>query len=229
VLAAVTVIFLELYFSLSGLIMTDSPALALTVLAYSSICLFSFVNLAYVRDFDVVQSNITPIALCIVGLTQLNGFEFSKLGMTLALMADSYFALRYKDYSDEIEYNALELFAQESWTQQAFDKTNNHNLQLGAITMIFAQIFMTLYGTVSGFSYQALFLSFYLARLVQFFFSTVKGIDMIQSNLVCVILAVISLKNLGSTNMSSLQCLLMLGDAYIGALLFVISKNIQVS
>jgi len=109
--------------------------------------------MAYVRDFDVVQSNITPITLTVIGLTHLNGFEFTKVGMTLALMADSYFALRYNDFSDEIEYNALELFAQESWTQQAFDKTNNYNLQIGAIAMIFAQIFLTLSGMVSGYNY----------------------------------------------------------------------------
>jgi len=114
-----------------------------------------------------------------LGLTSVIGqFDFTTLGMTLSLVADSYYALRYKETSDEIEYNVFELFAQESWTTQAFNKTNNLNLQIGAISMIFAQIFFTLAGTVNGYSYQALFLSFYMARLLQFFGQTIKGLEM---------------------------------------------------
>ena len=123
----------------------------------------------------------------------------------------------------------LELFAQESWTQQAFDKTNCLNLQIAAITMIFAQIFMTMTGTVNGYSLQALFLSFYMARLLQFFFTTVKGLQMYQSNMVCVIFAVMSCSNIFSFNLASLQCIMMIADAYIGTFAFVVSKNIQVS
>jgi hypothetical protein len=118
---------------------SDSQALAITVLAYSCICLFSFLNVSYVRDFDAVQINVTPISLALIGLISVFGnLEFSITGMTLALVADAYFAIRYKETSDNIEYNIFELFAQESWTQQAFDKTNNQNLQIGAISMIFA-------------------------------------------------------------------------------------------
>lgn len=173
---------------------------------------------------------MTPIALAILGLTSMSGLDdFARAGMTLSLIADSYFALRYKESSDVIEYSALELFAQESWTQQAFDKTNCLNLQIAAITMIFAQIFMTMTGTVNGYSLQALFLSFYMARLLQFFFTTVKGLQMYQSNMVCVIFAAMSCTNMFSFNLASLQCIMMLADAYIGTFAFVVSKNIQVS
>jgi hypothetical protein len=97
---------------------SDSQVLAITVLAYSSICLFSFLNVSYVRDFDVVQINVTPISLALIGLISVFGnYEFSISGMTIALIADAYCALRYKESSDSIEYNVFELFAQESWTQ----------------------------------------------------------------------------------------------------------------
>jgi len=207
---------------------SDSQALAITVLAYSCICLFSFVNVSYVRDFDVIQINVTPISLAFIGLINVLGnSELSIMGMTLALIADAYFALRYKETSDSIEYNVFELFAQESWTQQAFDKTNNQNLQIGAVSMIFAQLFLTMAGVVNGNKLQAVLLSFYMARLMQFFFSTIKGLQMYQSNLTCVVLSAIALYNMGY-NVSAIQGSLMILDAYIGAFLFVISKNIEV-
>jgi len=57
-----------------------------------------------------------------------NGYNYSSLGMTLSLIMDSYFALRYRDNSDQIEYNALELFARESWTAQVFNRQDNMSL-----------------------------------------------------------------------------------------------------
>jgi hypothetical protein len=170
---------------------------------------------------------MTPISLALVGLTTIMGrsFDLITLGMTMSLMADGYFAIRYKEHSDSIEYNAFELFAQESWTQQAFNKTNSFSLQIAAISMIFVQIFLTMAGTVNGYAYQALFLSFYLARLLQFFLTTVKGLEMYQSNLTCFVLCGIAFFNMGF-NLSFLQCMLMMVDAYTGAFLFVVSKNI---
>jgi hypothetical protein len=230
VLAAVSVIFAQIYFSLAAVVMSETPAMGITVFAYSGICLFSFLNVSYVRDFDVVQINMTPISLAVLGLTCLMGhFDFTTLGMTLALVADSYFALRYKqDDSDLIEYSTIELFAQESWTQQAFDRTSSMGLQITAISMIFLQLFFAMAGSVNGQIYQPLFLAFYMARLLQFFFSTVKGMQMLQSNLVGVILAGIAVCNMG-LNLTALQAIFMIVDAYIGAILFVITKNIEVS
>lgn len=75
VIAAASVIFAQLYFSLAGMIMQES-VFATTVFAYSSICLFSFLNVSYVRDFDVIQCNITPVVLAIIGMTLTKGFDF---------------------------------------------------------------------------------------------------------------------------------------------------------
>jgi hypothetical protein len=206
----------------------ESMCLAMIVFAYSVICLFSFMNVSYVRDFEVVQINFTPISLAVFGLTNVMGrFDFATLGMTLALVFDSYYALRFKETSDSIEYNAFELFAQESWTQQAFDKTNTLGLQIAAISMIFVQIFLTMVGTVNGNAYQALFLSFYLARLLQFFLKTVKGLEMFQSNMACVVLTAMALSSM-TFDITCIQGMLMFVDAYVGAFIFVITKNIQV-
>lgn len=54
VLAAISVIFAQLYFSLVGIVVSETPAFAITVFAYAAICMFSFLNVSYVRDFDVV-------------------------------------------------------------------------------------------------------------------------------------------------------------------------------
>merc|ERR1712127_880206 len=67
-----------------------------------------------------------------------------------------------------------------------------------------------------------------MARLLQFFFNTVKGLEMYQSNMTCIAFAAIAFFNMG-LNLSAIQGLLMIMDAYIGSLLFVVSKNIEVS
>jgi len=38
------------------------------------------------------------------------------LGLTLALVGDSYCALRFKTNSDKIKYTPIEEFAKQSWT-----------------------------------------------------------------------------------------------------------------
>ena len=69
----------------------------------------------------------------------LHGSEsVTQAGLTLSLIADSYFALRYKDESDSIAFSALELFAMESWTQHAFNKSKFLYMQITAATFIFA-------------------------------------------------------------------------------------------
>jgi hypothetical protein len=94
--------------------------------------------------------------------------------------------------------------------------------------MIFAQLFLTMAGTVNGNKLQAVLLSFYVTRLLQFFFGTIKGLQMYQSNLTCVVLSAIAFYSMGF-NLSAIQGFLMIFDAYIGAFVFVISKNIEVS
>lgn len=78
-------------------------------------------NLTYVRDFDAIQINIAPIILSIAAIIVVNRqFDLTLLGLTAALLADAYCALRFKDDSDKIKYTPIEEFAIQSWTQSAF-------------------------------------------------------------------------------------------------------------
>jgi len=150
--------------------------------------------------------------------------------MTTALLADSYFAMKYQSSSDKLEFNNFELFAQESWTQSAFNNSNSLRLQIFAPTIIFVQIFLTMAGAMDGQIYAGLFLSFYMARLVQYLFASIKGVEMYQSNMICVVLAAIACKNtLGLDVMSTACAILMVLDAYIGAVFFAVKKNIHVT
>jgi hypothetical protein len=121
-ISAVSVILLQLYFSLIEIInLGENQCYSYLVLAYSLICLFSFFNAYYVRDFEALQVNITPIILSIAGSIAIqSNFSIPILGMNLALIADSYYALRFKDEEDFIQYTPIEKFSLESWTQEVF-------------------------------------------------------------------------------------------------------------
>lgn len=70
----------------------------MVIFIYSAICLFSFFNVTYVRDFEALQVNFTPIMLAVCGLVALERqYDFYLLGMVLALLADSYCAVRFKE------------------------------------------------------------------------------------------------------------------------------------
>jgi hypothetical protein len=85
-------------------------------------------------------------------------------------------------------------------------------------------------GAMNGQFYQAIFLSFYIARLAQYFSKTIKGIDMFQSNMICVLFAVVSFNHgFGQSSLATAQCVMMLMDAYIGTVLFMIKKNIHIN
>jgi len=58
-------------------------------------------------------------------------------GTTAALIADAYFALRYQEMSDTIEFTPFEQFSMVSWTQGAFEQSHNIALQLTATSIIF--------------------------------------------------------------------------------------------
>ena len=77
-----------------------------------------FFNFSYIRDFDALQVNATPILMALFGvhLTIRDGFTYPLAGTTAALLADSFFALRYQEMSDTIEYTPLEQFSMLSWT-----------------------------------------------------------------------------------------------------------------
>ena len=221
-----------LYFSMVQVVMAQDT-LSIAVFVYATICLFSYFNVTYVRDFDALQVNFAPVVLSLVAIIEVLHAEtlgFSLAGMTVALLADSYFAMKYQKSSDELEFNNFELFAQESWTQSSFNDSRNIKIQIFAPTLIFAQIFFTMAGAMDGQKFAGLFLSFYLARLVQYLFASIKGIEMYQSNMICVILAAIACKNtLGLGLMSTACAILMVLDAYIGTVLFVIKRNIHIT
>ena len=70
----------------------------MVVFTYSAICLFSFFNVTYVRDFEALQVNFTPIMLAVCGIVALERqYDFYLFCMVLSLLADSYFALRFKE------------------------------------------------------------------------------------------------------------------------------------
>jgi hypothetical protein len=76
-----------------------------------------------VRDFDALQVNVTPILLAFAGahIGIQDGFTYPLAGTIAALTADSYFALRYQEMSDTIEFTPFEQFSMVSWTQGAFE------------------------------------------------------------------------------------------------------------
>lgn len=146
---------------------------------YCAISMFSFFNLAYVRDFDALQVNFTPLVLSICGIMTLTRtYDFLLMGMVISLLADSYFALRYKEKDDKITFSVLERFTMESWTEQAFDKAGRATLQIIGVVFIFSQIFLSLVGTQNGEKIGLLFLAFYIVRLVQFIFQTSLAVNM---------------------------------------------------
>jgi hypothetical protein len=85
-------------------------------------------------------------------------------------------------------------------------------------------------GALDGKVYAGLFLSFYLARLIQYFSESTLVLEMYQSNMICVVLAAFALKNtFGQDVMSTVSAVFMILDAYIGLVLFVVKRNIHVT
>jgi len=70
----------------------------------------TFFNFTYIRDFDALQVNASPIIMALFGihLAISEGFTYSLGGTTLALISDSFFALRYQEMSDSIEFTPFE-------------------------------------------------------------------------------------------------------------------------
>lgn len=52
---AAGIVFMQLFFSLGGIVRQDEhQCFSIVVFTYSLICLFSFINFSYVRDFDAL-------------------------------------------------------------------------------------------------------------------------------------------------------------------------------
>jgi hypothetical protein len=117
-LIGAVIIFSMVYFSMVEVVMTQDT-FSITVFVYSIVCLFSYFNVTYVRDFDALQINFVPIMLATIAMIQAmnsSALGFSMIGMTATLLADSYFAMKYQASCEKLEFNNFELFAQESWT-----------------------------------------------------------------------------------------------------------------
>lgn len=227
-IAAASVIFALFQFSVIGMVFGTMEGFSFLVFIYSISTLFSFFNLAYVRDLDVIQVNFTPLFLAaMAGSLLLTGERaYSLIGMTVALIADGYFGLRFNEDSDKIECNALELLAIESWTQNAFRLQGSLALQISSVMLIFAQLSCGIVGSLQGSYLSMLFLTFALARLSQFFKSTKLGLKMAQSNMACIVLTVIGCLNWGSEYAATLSTMVMVIDSYIGLVLFT-HKNTE--
>jgi len=142
-ITATVVILAQFYFAINTIIRSDiHRSYAVIVLMYSLICLFSFTNLSYVRDFDAIQVNFTPIVLSIAGILSIQkGFEVMVFGTVISCIADAYFAMRFQEDKDQIEYTSVEQFSLESWTQGVFNKFGRVELQIVSTVMIFMQIY----------------------------------------------------------------------------------------
>lgn len=218
-----------MYFSIISITIGEHQSLAILVLTYSLICLFAFFNLTYIRDFDAIQINATPMVLSVAGILSILGhFDICTLGMTISLMFDGYFALRFKENSDKIKYTPIELFAIESWTQQAFSKDGNLTLQIFSASFIFVQLFLNLVGSVNNEGFCSLFLAFYMTRLMQFLFKTVLGAQMFQSNMTCVALAIIGLSTFGNGFFASISSIILVADALLGTAIFTAVYRMEI-
>ena len=176
---------------------------SLIVLIYCGVCMHSFFNVSYIRDFDALQVNFTPILLTICGIVGLQRhYDIYLLGMVLSLAADSYFALRFKDESDKIKFSMIERFAMESWTQEAFNKAGQVTLQIVSVCIMSLQIYLTLVGAHNKEMICFLFLAFYLVRLIHFIFKTSLAVQMSQSNFVSICLAVVGIMAVFSQELS---------------------------
>lgn len=221
---AAGIVFMQLFFSLGGIVRQDEhQCFSIVVFTYSLICLFSFINFSYVRDFDALQVNFTPIILSLVGIMALTSVsDFFLLGMVITLIADSYFALRYKDNTDKVTWTSIERFAMESWSQNAFSYNKDITLQIISASFIFAQIFFSLHGAQNKEMICFLFLGFYLTRVVAFLLETVLAIQMVQSNMTCVCLAIIGGMTLFNNSLfTNIAIVIMMLDAMLGSSIFV--------
>ena len=103
----------------------------MVVFVYSLITLFTYFNVAYVRDFEAVTVNFTTYSLAISSvLAYQYSDDITALGMCIALICDSYFAMRFKSDCDEINYSPIENFARKSWTAEAFVSETNVFIQI---------------------------------------------------------------------------------------------------
>ena len=136
------------------------------VSVYSLISLFSMINCTYVRDFDALQVNITPLLLFVsCTVAALTNPTISAIGMAVCTGFDSYFGLRYRDNTDVIQYTPIERFALENWVNLGFSE-NNLTVNLTSTFWIFSELYFGLTGVFEGHTLLAsIFIGFSMLRL----------------------------------------------------------------
>lgn len=148
--------------------------------------------------------------------------------MCAALIADSYFAMRLQTDSDEIAYSPIENFARKSWTAEAFVSETNIIIQILGASFIFAQIYLNSVACVESVSCQYLsgaILAFQVCRLAQYLSQSILGIQLIQSNMVCVTLTMLCVLNFYQMSViQKIATMVLAVDAFIGTVTFVL-KN----
>jgi len=97
--------------------------------------------------------------------------------------------------------------------------------------IIFAQLYLTIISGIAGQKYQFLFLAFYLVKLNQFFHKSCLVMNMAQSNMVCLILAVLSVPTLCAdfSVMAAISSALFIVDAYIGLFTFAMENKLDIA
>jgi uncharacterized membrane protein len=86
-------------------------------------------------------------------------------------------------------------------------------------------MFLNIVGSVQGDMISVLIATFYMMRLMQFIFNTGLGIQIAQSNMGCVLLAMYGLVNFTSGTFSSISTILLFLDAYVGLYIFSTEKE----
>lgn len=146
------------------------------------------------------------------------------IGLTVSTAADAYFALRYRDNTDVINFTPIERFTMESWTQEAFLRRSNVTLQIVSSLFIFAEFYFGLIGLQEGHGVlAAIFVAFSMLRLAQFFVRETPALNMMQSNFTAGTLAAVSIYETFQTQSPLLLLASMvLGlDAFLGTALFM--------
>lgn len=191
--------------------------------AYSLISMFSMINCTYVRDFDALQVNITPLLLAVSCLVSaLEHHSVSAIGMAVATGFDAYFGLRYRDNTDVIEFNVLERFALENWVNTGF-RENNLTQNLAATFLIFSELYFGAVGVFEGHTLlSSIFIAFSMLRLSQLFLPSSNMIALPQSNFMAVALTGVTCYEAISTNSILLGLASgVLGiDAFLGSAIF---------
>lgn len=115
-------------------------------------------------------------------MTSLQSPSIPAVGLMVTTGMDAYFAMRFRDNTDTIEFTPVERFAMESWTQAAFVRDSSLTLRTVSTLFIFAEMYMGMVGIVEGHGTCIPVLVFALMRLLQFLSNDIPAVNMAQSN-----------------------------------------------